>query len=150
VHPVDDTVLTVIIYQGDSVVVGNSVYDTTGNYTEVLSNRFGCDSVVTLDLTVEDTLQVFVPEQVNQEDGIGMDIYPNPARTYVNIKISGATGGYRLRILTSEGKTVYVGQGEIFDAWHIERVGLHRFSHGYYSVVVESGGKRAVRHLVIK
>ncbi len=150
VYPVDDTVLTVTIYKGDSVVVGSRVFDTPGIYTEILNNRYGCDSVVTLDLTVEDTLQVFVPEQVTQEDGIGMDIYPNPARTYVNIKISGAKGDYRLKILSSEGKTIYIGQGEIVDAWHIERLGLHRFSHGYYSVVVESGGKRAVRHLIIR
>jgi len=150
VHPVYDTVLTVTICKGDSVVVGSSVYDTTGIYTEVLMNRYGCDSVVTLDLTVKDTVQVVVPEYDRTAEGIELDIYPNPARTFVNIEISGATGGYRLRIVSTEGKTMYVVQGEIFDGWHMERIGLHRFSHGYYSVVVESGGKRAVRHLVVK
>ena len=35
--------------------MGNSVYDTTGNYIDILTNVAGCDSVVTLDLTLNPT-----------------------------------------------------------------------------------------------
>jgi len=40
------------ICQGDSVVVDTSVYLVSGNYTDTLTNSFGCDSVVTTNLIV--------------------------------------------------------------------------------------------------
>ena len=52
VNPVDETYLSETIYQGDSVVIGSSVFKTAGNYSVTLSNQFGCDSIVTLDLFV--------------------------------------------------------------------------------------------------
>ncbi len=52
VNPVNETVLDEYICAGDSFIVGNSVYKSSGNYTDVLSNQFGCDSVIYLNLTV--------------------------------------------------------------------------------------------------
>jgi len=52
------------ICNGDSVVVGNNIYNTTGIYTDTLNASNGCDSVVYTNLTVEqnsssyDTLSV--------------------------------------------------------------------------------------------
>ncbi|MEO0553187.1 MAG: gliding motility-associated C-terminal domain-containing protein [Bacteroidota bacterium] len=48
------------ICQGLSVSIGNSIYSTSGIYVDSLQNIIGCDSIVTMDLTiVEDELKGF-------------------------------------------------------------------------------------------
>ena len=42
------------ICDGDNVVVGNSVYTTTGNYTDTLTASNGCDSIVYTNIVVDD------------------------------------------------------------------------------------------------
>jgi hypothetical protein len=42
-----------IICQGDFIQIGDSVYNTTGNYENTLTNYLGCDSTVDLLLTVK-------------------------------------------------------------------------------------------------
>jgi len=44
--------LTVSLPCGESYVLNDSVYTATGNYTQVFPNAGGCDSMVTLDLTI--------------------------------------------------------------------------------------------------
>ncbi len=46
------TDLVEAICEGQSYTVGNSTYNTTGNYTDILIGPNGCDSIVNLDLTV--------------------------------------------------------------------------------------------------
>lgn len=66
VIPTAFTNLTVQICEGESYSVGSSVYTTTGQYTEVLTTSFGCDSIVELSLTVfpayEESLSVTICE----------------------------------------------------------------------------------------
>jgi len=52
VNPTYDTTLTVSICDGDSFLVGNSTYTSTGNYTDNLTTVNGCDSIVHTNLTV--------------------------------------------------------------------------------------------------
>ena len=40
------------ICSGGSITVGNSTYSTTGTYVDSLVTTFGCDSVITTNLTV--------------------------------------------------------------------------------------------------
>ena len=42
-----------IICDGDSIIVGSNVYNTTGSYTDTLVNTAGCDSIITTNLTVQ-------------------------------------------------------------------------------------------------
>ncbi len=52
VNPSPTTNLTETICEGDSYTVGNSIYTTSGTYTDVLTSSTGCDSTVNLTLTV--------------------------------------------------------------------------------------------------
>ncbi|MEO0726318.1 MAG: gliding motility-associated C-terminal domain-containing protein [Bacteroidota bacterium] len=52
VHPVFDQMISAIICDGESVMVGDSTYTTTGMWPTLMSTVEGCDSLVTLDLTV--------------------------------------------------------------------------------------------------
>lgn len=49
---VPETALTELICDGESFGVGSSNYSASGNYTDVLTAANGCDSIVTLALTV--------------------------------------------------------------------------------------------------
>ncbi|MDA3866885.1 MAG: T9SS type A sorting domain-containing protein [Salinivirgaceae bacterium] len=52
VNPSYNENVSASICEGESYVVGDSMYLETGSYTTVLENQFGCDSTVILDLTV--------------------------------------------------------------------------------------------------
>jgi gliding motility-associated-like protein len=52
VHPNPETALEITICEGESFSVGSSTYSTSGVYTDVLQAATGCDSTVTLNLTV--------------------------------------------------------------------------------------------------
>ncbi len=41
---------------GQSYTVGNNVYTSTGLYTDTLQTAMGCDSIITLDLTIPDSI----------------------------------------------------------------------------------------------
>jgi hypothetical protein len=56
------------ICNGNSIAVGNSIYDQTGLYSDTLSLPGGCDSIVVTDLTVLDPIQANI--QIIQQ-GIG-------------------------------------------------------------------------------
>lgn len=70
VYPKSQTLLTEIICEGDSIIVGNSVHKKSGVYSEMLSNIYGCDSLVTLNLTVNPIYEVFVNKTICSGDSI--------------------------------------------------------------------------------
>ncbi|MBN2571325.1 MAG: T9SS type A sorting domain-containing protein [Ignavibacteriales bacterium] len=51
----DTLKLVYSICEGDSIEIGEQYFSETGNYIVTLSNRYGCDSLVNLDLTVNPT-----------------------------------------------------------------------------------------------
>lgn len=55
VLPEITTTLNEVICQGETFAVGNSTYSTSGTYVDVLASQIGCDSTVTLTLTVVQT-----------------------------------------------------------------------------------------------
>lgn len=68
VNPVDTTYLTEVICQGQNVMVGTDTYTTTGNYTNILTNMYGCDSTVLLNLTVNSVDSTYLNESICQGD----------------------------------------------------------------------------------
>jgi dienelactone hydrolase len=52
VNPVDTVTQDLSICDGESVTVGTSTYTTAGNYQDVLTNQFSCDSVVLTNISV--------------------------------------------------------------------------------------------------
>ena len=47
---------TILICYGDSVSVGNNVYDTTGNYTDIYTSVNGCDSIIYTNISIAPSL----------------------------------------------------------------------------------------------
>jgi len=54
---------TLTVCAGGSVMVGTSTYTATGIYSDTLTGMFGCDSIVTTDLTVNAALDLTVTVQ---------------------------------------------------------------------------------------
>lgn len=64
VLPLASSSLTASICEGESYGVGNSIYTESGDYTEILTNINGCDSIVNLSLTVLPTSETQLIEQI--------------------------------------------------------------------------------------
>lgn len=62
--------LSLSICEGSSVTVGNSTFDTSGNYQVQLTATSGCDSIVNLTLTVSDLVEVFQEESICEGESI--------------------------------------------------------------------------------
>src|SRR6185295_10988156 len=60
VRPVKTNLLSISICQGDSIVVGTSVYRNTGIYVDILTGSNGCDSTVVTNLTVRNISAVML------------------------------------------------------------------------------------------
>ncbi len=68
VIPTATTALTQAICQGESFQVGSSTYNTSGVYQDVLTAATGCDSIVTLNLTVNPVYSVTLTEAICEGD----------------------------------------------------------------------------------
>ena len=72
-----DTQLIEEICQGESFIVGSDTYTTSGNYSNLLTNINGCDSIVNLALTVNPIYTINIVETICQGESItvGTSIY---------------------------------------------------------------------------
>ncbi|MFK7807582.1 MAG: SprB repeat-containing protein, partial [Saprospiraceae bacterium] len=64
VLPAYDEVLDTTICAGQTITVGNSVYDATGNYQDILPTVGGCDSIINTTLVVTGNLTVTATQTV--------------------------------------------------------------------------------------
>jgi gliding motility-associated-like protein len=101
VHPVFTTNLTEQLCQGQSYTIGNSSFNSTGNYSVLLQTIHGCDSTVNLNLTVYQ---------------IPTSIFTLPTQTCVGTNVSvnytgnaSATGNY---VWNFGGATANPGTGQ--------------------------------------
>ncbi len=62
--------LSATLCEGENYPVGDSLYDETGIYTNTFKNRFGCDSVVHLDLTVHPAYDIELIETICEGESI--------------------------------------------------------------------------------
>jgi len=52
VNPITTGSTNVAICQGDSILIGGSYYSTPGSYIDTISNSYGCDSILSYNLTI--------------------------------------------------------------------------------------------------
>lgn len=99
-HATDTYSFDVHINAGETYEWNNTTYSTAGQYTETFQNRFGCDSVVTLNLSVGDAVD-------NVETG-RMRIAPNPVRMGQTVVIftEGIHNVAKIEVINSFGATV--------------------------------------------
>ncbi|MFM6935152.1 MAG: beta strand repeat-containing protein [Flavobacteriales bacterium] len=85
----------------DSYTLNGILYTQSGTYTQTLTNAAGCDSTITLNLTLT----------VGIEEGTMTDVsvYPNPTSESFTIKTSVPVYG-SYEVVDAQGKLVFMGQ----------------------------------------
>lgn len=84
VHQPVTTNLNLMISPGDSVLLGNTYFSQQGNYNINLTSKYGCDSTIVLNLTVNNITTI---NEVN--DALEINISPNPVKNKLIITGSG-------------------------------------------------------------
>jgi hypothetical protein len=112
----ESTSSTLNISAIDSYTLNGQTYTTSGSYTQVLTNAAGCDSLLTINLTLDFT---GLEENVN----LNWKLYPNPASDYTTLAIKEALMGSAIVLYDAFGRemlrsTVY-SQETIIDLHHI-------------------------------
>lgn len=67
---VDSTDLQATLCPGESFSIANSSFSTTGIHTVILQNKFGCDSVITLHLTILEPADTMIAEMICSGDTV--------------------------------------------------------------------------------
>jgi hypothetical protein len=109
----------------DSLILNGQTYTQSGTYTQVIPNAAGCDSTITLNLTLNYTGITELKD--------GLRIYPNP--TFDNLTIertSSLNSNYVL--IDSQGRLVL--QGELTET--ITHLSLGKLEYGNYILQLEN------------
>jgi hypothetical protein len=79
--------------------------------------------------------------------GTGVDVYPNPATHYVNIKLFGDDARtYRIEMINITGRIVSsMTLDFITNYYHIQQLDVSRLTNGFYFVRVSSGDAKINR-----
>jgi len=82
--------------------INNQTYIQSGTYTATIPNTTGCDSVITLNLTLNYT-------GINEQNGNSLTLSPNPTSSKITVKSSLALIGKEFNIYDQQGKVVKSG-----------------------------------------
>jgi hypothetical protein len=107
----------------NSYTMNGQTYTQSGTYTQVIGNVFGCDSTITLILTINTSGL----DELNQ----GVHIYPNPSTKFLTIEL-GIDGHQTYMIYDASGKALL--EGELTTATSI--VNIEALAPGYYSLKI--------------
>jgi hypothetical protein len=115
----------------DSYSLNGQTYTSSGTYTQILTNAAGCDSLLTLNLTLDFTgLSDF-----NNKD---FSVYPNPAQNIVFLNVEAD--------LIGSGLMIYDALGRILLETTLQKqetsIDIQEFASGTYLMKVGSQTKR--------
>ena len=101
--------------------LNNQTYTQSGTYTATIPNAAGCDSVVTMNLTLNFT-------GISENSGAQISISPNPASSKINVKSNIALIGSKFIIYDELGKEVKFGKITSID----NEVDISNLNNGVY------------------
>ncbi len=132
------------INDGESFSYAGMTFDSTGTYTSTLVADNGCDSIVTLNLTVLLS---------TEEEWRGKLItYPNPSNGVVNIAFENQnnfTGDFSLNVFDSKGALIYNESGFLNAGNSNFNTKLNELNNGIYSVRLVVGNQLINQKLTI-
>ena len=122
VNPINNSQFTKIV--NNSYIWNNQTYSKSGVYTSVFKNKYGCDSTVILNLTIN---KLGLDEVSNPI----IKFYPNPANYNINIDYDGQIE--KIEILDLKGAIVYTTN----EHKH-ELILPQNIKSGFYTVVIQT------------
>ncbi|MBS1537222.1 MAG: T9SS type A sorting domain-containing protein [Bacteroidetes bacterium] len=115
----------------DSYSLNGQTYTQSGVYTQVIQNADGCDSTITLNLTI--TTTSVTTEQI---DGSNVSIYPNPSNGYFILEIRNIDNNSkkRIEIFSILGEKIFVNDLIVSKI----EINLQKRQGIYYYYIVDS------------
>ena len=83
----------------DQYTLNGTVYANSGTYTQVIQNAAGCDSTITLTLTLDFT-------GLNETNKLNFSWFPNPTSDVLNVEVDEAYLGETLHFYSADGRLV--------------------------------------------
>ena len=125
----------------------NIDYCESGDYTQTLQTIYGCDSTVTLHLTITVGID-------DHNLSAAMTVYPNPTNGIVNVQCTMnnvQVGTMEYHVFDAYGKLVGVVETRCTTSLQTTQIDLSHYASGVYLVkAVANGNVVAVRKIVIK
>ncbi len=111
--------------------VNGDTFFQSGIYIDTLLNSSGCDSIITLDLTLNFT-------GLNQENTTEFNFYPNPATDQITINGDISLIGKTYLVFDQVGKVIYKGSIDKAST----SLSVNNFSNGVYTLQIDGKGRR--------
>ena len=111
--------------------VNGDTFFQSGIYIDTLINSWGCDSIITLDLTLNFT-------GLNQENTTEFNFYPNPATDQITINGDISLIGKTYLVFDQVGKVIYKGSIDKAST----SLSVNNFSNGVYTLQIDGKGRR--------
>ncbi len=147
VMPIYNIVLEDTVARGESYSnYGFALTDLqeSGTYTQELTTLYGCDSIVTLHLTVQ-TVGI---ETIANGEEIAVVLYPNPADERVTLQVQALPSDAEVTIYDAQGRTVLSQTLKAGEETLTLNIGS--LAAGNYHVLIVSNDKATVRKLIIQ
>ena len=100
VNPTYNITIDASINEGEMYEENGFSESEAGTYVHTLQSEFGCDSVITLNLTVNSSLNDVVANAVE------VRLYPNPAKSFVTLEFEALDENTLLQIFDINGRRV--------------------------------------------
>ena len=98
VNPTYNITIDASINEGETYEENGFSESEAGTYVHTLQAVNGCDSVITLNLTVNSSLNDVLANAVE------VSLYPNPAQSFVNMELSGEASETMVQLFDIQGK----------------------------------------------
>ena len=136
VNPTYNITIDASINEGETYEENGFSESEAGTYVHTLQSEFGCDSVITLNLTVNSSLNDVVA------NAIEVSLYPNPANAYTTLKVEGLKEQTPVYLFDIQGRKfkeyiMNIGQETL-------RIDLGDLPKGVYTVMIGSTTKKLI------
>ena len=115
---------TIVAWGIDSYTINGQTYTESGTYTQVLTNAVGCDSLLTINLTLDFTGLNETKQQFS--------LYPNPVKDVLVITVLPELIGQKMEMRNIEGK--YLFSQNIMSA--TQSIHLENMPNGIYFIQI--------------
>ena len=115
--------------------INSQTYTSSGMYTAVIPNAAGCDSTITLDLSLD-----FTGLEENSQGAL-FSVFPNPAQSIINVKADNKLIGDVYTIYDNTGRVVLTGKLNAENTI----IELGNLSGGIYMFSVEENMKQTFK-----
>ena len=136
VNPTYNIIIDASINEGETYEENGFSESEAGTYVHTLQSEFGCDSVITLNLTVNSSLNDVVA------NAIEVSLYPNPANAYTTLKVEGLKEETPIYLFDIQGRKLKeyimnIGQETL-------RIDLGDLPKGVYTIMLGNTTKKLI------